>query len=257
LGESIGTLSIEPHLTLEAQKMKITTVLGCVTAAVLSFGIFAAEETANPTRTETILAEAEGKPELVELLFVQQADRATLKDGVLTLEGVGSNVLYFSDRPERIIGRESLEQFIAQWDAGEHSFAAVPPNAVLTVVKGGEELDAVFVLKNPVKTGDDTMTYEVEQLEGPSAGFGDHAALFIDAFGIGKPGDPGGLRGAKRGKPGDPGGLRGGEPGKPGDPDDLRGAEPGIPGAEPGVPGRIGRGDARKFQKARALDRML
>ena len=154
--------------------MKIVTVLGCVTAAVLSFGISAAEESVNPTRTETILAEAEGKPELVELLFVQQADRAILKDGILTLEG-------------------------------------------------------------------------------PSAGFGDHAALFINAFGIGKPGDPGGLRGAKRGKPGDPGGLRGGEPGKPGKPGDPGG----LRGAEPGVQGRIGRDDARKFQKGGALDRML
>lgn len=249
-------MNIEPNVTGNPQKMKITTVLGCVTVAVLSFGISAAEESGSPTRTETILAEAEGKPELVELLFVQQADRATLKDGVLILEGVGSNVLYFSDRPERIIGRESLEQFLAQWDAGEQSFATIPPNAVLTVVKGDEELDAVFVLKNPVKTGDDTMTYEVEVLEGPSAGFGDHAALFIDAIGIGKRGDPGGLRGAKRGKPGDPGGLRGGEPGKPGEPgdpdhpDDLR-------GGEPGVPARIGREGSRKYLKGGALDRML
>lgn len=236
----------------------------CLTTVLLSFGSSAAEDPVTQTRTETILAEAEGKPELVELLFVQQADRATLEAGILTLEGVGANVLYFSDRPERIIGREPLEEFIKQWDTGEESFATIPPNAVLTVVKGGKELDAVFVLMNPVKTGDDTMTYEVEVLEGPDAGFGDHAALFIDAFGIGKPGDPGGLRGSKKGKPGDPGGLRGGEPGKPGDPGGLRGGEPGKPGdpggvrgAELGVGDRVGRGGARRFKKAEALDRML
>lgn len=237
--------------------MKIKSVIGCLTAAVFGMAVIAADEASDKTRSETILAEAEGAPELVELLFVQQADRATLEDGVLTLQGVGANVLYFSDRPERIIGRESLADYIEQWDDGEQSFANVPPNAVLTVVKGGEELDAVFVLRNPVLTGADTMTYDVEILEGPSSGFGDHAALFIDAFGIGKPGDPGGVRGSKRGKPGDPGGLRGGEPGKPGDAGGLRGAEPGIPGAEGESRGRIGRGEARRFKKAEALDRML
>ena len=101
------------------------------------------------------------------------------------------------------------------------------------------------------------MTYDVEVLEGPSAGFGEHAALFIDAIGIGRAGDPGGLRGAKKGKLGDPGGLRGAEAGKPGDPGGMRGAEPGNTAAEPGVPGRIGRDGSRRFKKGKALDRML
>jgi hypothetical protein len=214
------------------------------------------------------VAEAEttsaAEQEPIELLFVQQADRATLADGVLTLEGVGNNILYFSDRPERIVGRELLDVFIDKWDEGEESFAAIPPNAVLTVVKGDEELDAVFILSNPERTKANTMTYDVEILEGPESGFGDHAALFIDAFGLGKPGDPGGLRSARRGKVGDPGGLRGGDVGSPGESDALRGAEPGVPGAEPGIPGAepgrpgdVNRIEARRFKKAKALDRRL
>ena len=70
-----------------------TLAVFCLTTVMLSFGSSAAEDPVTQTRTETILAEAEGKPELVELLFVQQADRATLEAGILTLEGVGANVL--------------------------------------------------------------------------------------------------------------------------------------------------------------------
>ena len=106
----------------------------------------------------------------------------TLKDGLLTLEGVRDDLLFFSDRPDRIVGRESLEDFIEAWDEGEESFATIPPNAVLTILRDRDALDLVVVLKEPTLT-ERTLVYRVEVLDGPESGSGYDAALFIDAFG--------------------------------------------------------------------------
>lgn len=187
---------------------------------------------------------------LVEYLFVQHSQKVSLENGVLTLEGVGHDVLYFSDRPDRIIGRESLEAFIDDWDEGEHSFATIPPNAIVTIVRGGESLDLAVVLEDPTMVGDNSMTYRVEVLDGPDTGVGENAAVFIDAFGI-KPGGE-----SRLGRPGDPGRLRDGaepgRPGKPGDPGGLR------DGTKPNVSGKRGRDGTRKFQGNKdKLDRKL
>jgi len=106
----------------------------------------------------------------------------TLAEGVLTLEGIGEDVLYFSDRPHRIVGRITLEDFLGSWDEGEESFAEVPPNAVLTVKQENELRDLTVVLADPVLT-DRTLVYQVEVLDGPESGSGDFAALFIDVIG--------------------------------------------------------------------------
>lgn len=190
--------------------------------------------------------------ELVEFLFVQHAHKVSLENSVLTLEGVGKDVLYFSDRPDRIVGRETLEAFIEDWDEGDESFATIPPNAIVTVVRGGESFDLAVVLTNPTMVADNSLTYNVEVLAGPDSGVGDDAAVFIDAFGL-KPG--GESRLGRPGKPGDPGGLRGGgepgRPGKPGDPGGLR-------DADVNVEGKRGRDGARRFQGGGgSLDRRL
>ena len=93
------------------------------------------EQTADEATEEVaaVAAEEEADVEMVEYLFVQHAEGVTLQDGALTLEGVGDDILYFSDRPHRIVGRETLEKFLEVWHEGEESFAEVPPNAVLTV----------------------------------------------------------------------------------------------------------------------------
>ena len=59
---------------------------------------------------------------IVEYLFVQNADHAALSDGVLTLGGIHASTLYFSDRPDRITGHVTTEEFVGHWDAGEDSF---------------------------------------------------------------------------------------------------------------------------------------
>jgi hypothetical protein len=189
-------------------------------------------------------SEAAAEPELIELLFVQHAAAATLDDGKLTLDGIGSSVLYFSDRPARIVGRESLTEFLDAWEQGDPSFASVPPNAVLTVVRHHEPLDLVVVLKDPVLDGD-TLVYTVDVLDGPSSGSAEEAALFIDAFGVrrgrGSPGSPGGPGIGSPGSPGLPGVAGVGSPGTPGPPGVAGVGSPGSPGS-PGLPGVAGVG---------------
>ena len=189
-------------------------------------------------------SEVAAEPELIELLFVQHAAAATLEDNKLTLDGIGNSVLYFSDRPARIVGREPLQAFLDAWEQGDPSFASVPPNAVLTVVRHHEPLDLVVVLKDPVLDGD-TLVYTVDVLDGPSSGSAEEAALFIDAFGVrpgrGSPGSPGGPGIGSPGSPGLPGVAGVGSPGTPGPPGVAGVGSPGSPGS-PGLPGVAGVG---------------
>lgn len=153
----------------------IYTIAGTTLAAGAMSKVFAGDEKTEEAATG----------EDVELLFVQYAESVTLADGTLTFKNVSRDTLYFSDRPHRIVGREKTEKFINIWGEGENSFAEVPPNAVMAVAnpKGGAPLDMVVILKNPVYA-DDTLSYDVEILEGPESGEGGASALFIDAVGL-------------------------------------------------------------------------
>ena len=161
------------------------TVAASSLVAVLGLGGCAApqEPTEEPAEeTAAVATEEEGAVEEVEYLFVQHAEGVTLAEGVLTLEGIGEDVLYFSDRPHRIVGRVTLEDFLGSWHEGEESFGEVPPNAVLTVKQENELRDLTVVLKAPELT-ERTLVYQVEVLDGPDAGSGAFAALFIDVIG--------------------------------------------------------------------------
>lgn len=165
-------------------RRKTEAFLGMAVAVVLMVGVVVAIGCAAPERSaeETATAEAQAVVEEVEYLFVQHAEGVTLEEGVLTLDGVGEDLLYFSDRPHRIVGRVSLEDFLGSWDEGEESFDEIPPNAVLTVKQEDELRDLTVVLKGPVLT-ERSLAYQVEVLDGPDAGSGDFAALFIDVIG--------------------------------------------------------------------------
>ena len=165
----------------------VSTMVSCkeaeheTTAENMAAEVVAAAEN---VATEAVAADDQAtKEEMVEFLFVQYAESVTLSEGVLTLKGVMPDTLYFSDRPHRIVGRVTSEKFVKSWDEGEGSFSEIPPNAVLAVMAKPVPLDLVAVLKNPVLEGD-TLTYQVEVLDGPDSGVGEASALFIDTFGF-------------------------------------------------------------------------
>ena len=119
-----------------------------------------------------------------ESMFVQTAQGVDSASGTLTLKGVTPSTLYFSDRPERAVGHMTTEQFVELWAAGENSFEADPPNAVLSFLAPGADApdDAVVVLTHPRLDGD-ALSYSIDVLEGAVPAGGGPVTLFIDPFG--------------------------------------------------------------------------
>ena len=74
----------------------------------------------------------------IDAMFVQVAPAAATVDGRLVLKNVAESTLFFSDRPQRVVGHMHTAQLVSVWDDGENSFAADPPNAVLAFVGGSD-----------------------------------------------------------------------------------------------------------------------
>ncbi len=125
----------------------------------------------------------EDAPELIEEMFVQLAAGMRSSPGALHLEALSPSTLYFSDRPHRVVGHMSTEQFVDQWTVGEDSFASDPPNAVLSFsVADGVMDDVVVVLRSPV-VSDGGISYDVELLDGALPATAGPCTLFIDPLG--------------------------------------------------------------------------
>ncbi len=115
-------------------------------------------------------------------LFALSAPSGSFDRGRLTLNDVPT-VIYFSDRPDRIVGHLPVAQFLALWDKGPDSLAADPPNAVLSILgKTGEQTgveNAVIELCRP-QPSDGSLTFKIRILSGHvPASFG-AVSLFID-----------------------------------------------------------------------------
>jgi hypothetical protein len=112
-------------------------------------------------------------------MFVQTAEGARANDGTLTLFRLSASTLYFSDRPQRVVGHVTPRRFVDLWNEGENSFAEAPPNAVVAFVDRQAMVDAVVILRDPRLTGS-RLTYSIDILDGdlpPKAG---PCTLFID-----------------------------------------------------------------------------
>ena len=96
----------------------------------------------------------------MEALFVQTAASMTSDRETITLQGLSPSTLYFADRPQREVGHMSSRQFVANWPAGDNSFADNPPNAVLSFAEPGDRLpeDAVVVIQDPHLDGERSPT---------------------------------------------------------------------------------------------------
>jgi hypothetical protein len=117
-------------------------------------------------------------------MFVQTARGITSDGSTLTLNDVTPATLYFSDRPQRVVGHMSTADFVDLWAEGDNSFEVDPPNAVLAFVQPGDSApeDAVIVIQNP-RLEDGRLTYTIETLEGEVPTETGPVTLFIDPFG--------------------------------------------------------------------------
>jgi hypothetical protein len=160
----------------------------------LAFGCRAAPQPAAQEKAPAEEAPATATHK-VEYLFVLTAESATLADGELTMGDVNPATLYFSDRPDRITGHQTTEEFVAEWGEGDDSFASNPPNATLSVLSGGEPQDVVVVLSEPrFEEGD--LVFNVSVLDGNPELTGAANSLFIDI--IGRPLTPVSMAGVAR-----------------------------------------------------------
>jgi len=114
-----------------------------------------------------------------ESMFVQTAQRVTSEDGTLMLRGITPSTLYFSDRPQRVVGQMKTADFVELWGVGDNSFETDPPNAVLSFLEPGA---AVVVLKQP-RLENSHLTYSIDVLEGTVPAEAGPVTLFIDPFG--------------------------------------------------------------------------
>ena len=130
-----------------------------------------------------------------EALYVQTAAGMAYDNGRLTLNGIAPTTLYFSDRPNRITGHITTEEFLDIWGDGDDSFADDPPNAVLSTFSDDEVNDVVVVLQDPALDGDQ-FSYQVEILDGEMPAIGGGSSLFIDT--IGRPMTPVSVAGVHR-----------------------------------------------------------
>ena len=156
--------------------------LGIVALAMpLMIGCGAAPKTETTMVVETEEAPAPATQE-IEYLFVQTADSATLADGVLVMGGINPATLYFSDRPDRVAGHLTTEEFVATWGEGDDNFASNPPNATLSILTGEQPQEIVVVLTEP-RIEDDALVYNVSIIEGADTATGGACSLFIDIIG--------------------------------------------------------------------------
>ena len=135
------------------------------------------------------------KADEIEALFVQTATRMSYDGGRLTMYLLAPTTLFFSDRPDRVTGHITSQEFVNSWDQGEDSFASNPPNAVLSIFHTDGVSDIVVELMEPVLDGND-LTYEVDILDGEMPAAGGPNALFIDI--IGRPLSPVSVAGMHR-----------------------------------------------------------
>jgi hypothetical protein len=123
--------------------------------------------------------------ETEESMFVQTAQGIDSDGTTLTLRGITPSTLYFSDRPQRVVGHMTTVDFVDLWAIGDNSFETDPPNAVLAFLEPGADVpdDAVVVLKDPNLDGAGDLSYSIEVLEGTVPTHTGPVTLFIDPFG--------------------------------------------------------------------------
>ena len=139
---------------------------------------------------------SDDKEPAVEYLFVQVAEKCSLKDGVLKLSDVGSSTIYFADRPHRDAGHIHTKSCVESWSkGGDDSFENDPPNAALSLVTKKDSKEFVVVLSKPRLKGKDLL-YDVKVLEGDENVEGGPGSLFIDV--IGRPLTPVSFAGGRR-----------------------------------------------------------
>jgi hypothetical protein len=144
-----------------------------------------------------VYAESQTDSNILNFLFVQHSESGSISKinsttYSLQLNDLADNVFLFSDRPERIVDTQSIEEFVGNWTLGADSFQDDPPNAALGFLDDdNQKLDTVVIeLFNPKYEKDqNTLKYDFSFLDNSiAASFPDlpyktgQSILVIDAI---------------------------------------------------------------------------
>ncbi len=148
----------------------------------------AARAMAATVLTAATLAPAIAADEKIQLMFVQSAEGLKADGTTLRLVNVSPQTIWFTDRPVRKAGHVPMTGFMKEWTAaaGADNFSKDPPNATLSVVETGKDLNTLTVVEisHPVVDGKD-IVYRYKLIEGKVPAAGGATALFIDWIGPG------------------------------------------------------------------------
>ena len=134
------------------------------------------------TATSVTASHVINESENPQFLFVMSAESGSYDGETLTLTGVPS-VVYFSDRPYRIAGHMSVEEFVELWGEGVDNYEVDPPNATLSILEEDGAINIVVELSD-LQNENDILTFKVRVLNGDApASFG-AASLFIDSHSL-------------------------------------------------------------------------
>jgi len=128
--------------------------------------------------------------EAPQLMFVQSAEDLKVDPAANTLRLVKVNqqILYFSDRPQRIAGHLKMADYLKEWTAkaGKDNFGQDPPNATLSVYEPGKPDSTLVVVEitNPIVDGAD-LVYNYKIIQGKMPAGSGATSLFIDWIGVG------------------------------------------------------------------------
>ena len=128
-------------------------------------------------------------------LLVQSSDGFEYDGSRLTVLGTSPTTIFFSDRPDRIAGHLPLEKAYEWGRSGDDSFLVDPPNATLSILEHGEMGNVVVTMSNAIINGD-SISFDVNVLEGDLPASGGPNTLFIDV--IGRPLTPLSVAGVRR-----------------------------------------------------------
>jgi hypothetical protein len=124
--------------------------------------------------TSSIIAEeSQAVEKLARFMFVQSAGAGSFapvagEDNLytLTLNDIAPQTIYFSDRPERIVGQAPMQKFLDGLSFSQDN----PPNAAIEILEADEGMDVVIVeLFDPVYDAvNGTLQYTASILETPN-----------------------------------------------------------------------------------------
>ncbi len=114
-------------------------------------------------------------------LFALSARSGSFDQGCLTLNDVPL-AIYFSDRPNRIVGHVPVAQLLELWDEGPNSLAEDPPNTVLSILgkTGGRTgIESTVIELFRPRQSDNSVAFDIRVLSGKvPAAFRPAAARF-------------------------------------------------------------------------------